>query len=184
MKKPAFFIIALLAGALSLNAQIYKGTKTNVSFFSSTPVEDISATNSMANMLLNTKTGDVIAKITIKGFTFSNALMQEHFNENYMESDKFPYGDFKGKINDTLDYTKNGTFNVTITGNLTVHGVTKPRTLPATVTIKDGIITIDSKFDIALADHDIKVPEAVGSKIAEKIQVTVNCTMENASKKK
>jgi hypothetical protein len=183
MKKSALLLIALVAGALSLNAQIYKGSKTTVSFFSSTPVEDISATDTIATMLLNSKTGDVIANISIKGFVFPNVLMQEHFNENYMESDKFPMGSFKGKINETVDYTKDGTHNVTITGTLTIHGVAKPRTIPATVTVKGSTVTVDCKFEVALVDHDIKVPEAVGAKIAEKIQVTVKSTMVSTAKK-
>ena len=134
-------------------------------------------------MLLNTKTNDVIAQVMIKGFIFPNGLMQEHFNENYMESDKYPKSTFKGKINEKVDYTKDGTHNVTITGNLEVHGVTKPRTLPATITIKGGVITVDLKFNIALKDHEIKVPEAVGAKIAENIEVTVHTVMVQPGKK-
>jgi hypothetical protein len=183
MKKSLFVLVAVLAAAVSMNAQIYKGTKTTVSFFSSTPLEDISAKDTVATMLLNAKTGDVIANISIKGFVFPNALMQEHFNENYMESDKFPMGSFKGKINETVDYTKDGTHAVTITGTLTVHGVAKPRTINATVVVKGSTVTVDTKFDIALVDHNIAVPEAVGAKIAEKINVTVHSTLVTAPKK-
>lgn len=183
MKKSALFILALVAGAFSLNAQIYKDNKTTVSFFSSTPVEDISATDTVATMLLNSKTGDVIANISIKGFVFPNLLMQEHFNENYMESDKFPMGSFKGKIKETIDYTKDGTYNVNIEGTLTIHGVAKPRTIPATVIVKGSSVTVDCKFEVALVDHNIEVPQAVGTKIAEKIQVTVNTTLVSTAKK-
>ncbi|MDQ3112320.1 MAG: YceI family protein [Bacteroidota bacterium] len=183
MKKSLLLLVAVFAAALSMNAQIYKGTKTTVSFFSSTPLEDISAKDTVATMLLNAKTGDVIANISIKGFVFPNALMQEHFNENYMESDKFPMGSFKGKINEVVDYTKDGTTAVTMTGTLTVHGVAKPRTFNATVIVKGSTITVDAKFDIALVDHNIAVPEAVGAKIAEKISVTVHSTLVNTAKK-
>jgi polyisoprenoid-binding protein YceI len=184
MKKSLLLFVAVLAAAVSLNAQIYKGTKTSVSFFSSTPLEDISAKDTVATMLLNSKTGDVIANISIKGFVFPNALMQEHFNENYMESDKYPMGSFKGKINETIDYTKDGTHTVTMTGTLTVHGVAKPRTFTATLVVKGNSVTVDSKFNIALADHNIAVPEAVGAKIAEKIDVTVHSVLVNTAAKK
>ncbi len=197
MKKSALFILALVAGAFSLNAQVYTGTQSTVSFFSTTPVEDISATNSTAVMILNATTGDVMAKISIKGFVFSNVLMQEHFNENYMETDKegpkdangnatYPnrFATFKGKVNETIDYTKDGTHNITMTGTLTIHGVAQPRTLPGTLTVKGNEVTVDVKFDVALADHEIKVPEAVGAKIAEKIQVTVKSTLATKPKKK
>lgn len=183
MKKSILVFAAVLVAALSLNAQIYKGKKTEVSFFSYTPLENISAKDTVATMLLNSKTGDVIANISIKGFVFPNALMQEHFNENYMESDKYPMGSFKGKINETVDYSKDGTYNITITGTLTIHGVAKPRTIPATLVVKGGLVTVDCKFSVALADHNITVPTAVGAKIADKIDVTVHSELVNASKK-
>lgn len=183
MKKSILLLVAVFAAAVSMNAQIYKGQKTTVSFFSSTPLEDISAKDTVATMLLNSKTGDVIANISIKGFVFPNALMQEHFNENYMESDKFPMGSFKGKINEAIDYTKDGTHAVTMTGTLTVHGVAKPRTFNGTLVVKGNTVTIDCKFDIALKDHNIAVPEAVGAKIAEKIAVTVHSELANTAKK-
>jgi polyisoprenoid-binding protein YceI len=182
MKKSALLLLVLLAGALSVNAQIYKGKKNTVSFYSYTPMENISATDSVATVLLNSKTGDVIANVSIKGFVFPNALMQEHFNENYMESDKFPQGSFKGKINETVDYTKDGVYTVSMTGTLTVHGVAKPRTIKdIKLVVKGNTVTVDFKFDILLADHNIKIPEAVGQKIAESINVTVHSELENAS---
>lgn len=183
MKKSLLLFVAVFAAAVSVNAQIYKGTKTNVSFFSSTPLEDISAKDTVATMLLNAKSGDVIANISIKGFVFPNALMQEHFNENYMESDKFPMGSFKGKINETIDYTKDGTHAVTMTGTLTIHGVAKPRTFNGTLVVKGGTVTIDTKFAVALVDHNITVPSAVGAKIAEKIDVTVHSELVSTAKK-
>jgi polyisoprenoid-binding protein YceI len=183
MKKSLLVFAVLLGTALTVNAQIYLGKKTDVSFFSYTPLENISAKDTVATMILNSKTGDVIAKISIKGFVFPNALMQEHFNENYMESDKYPFGLFKGKINETVDYTKDGTHNVTITGALTIHGVAKTRTIPATITVKGGMVTVDTKFSVALADHNITVPTAVGAKIAENIDVTVHSEMADSSKK-
>jgi polyisoprenoid-binding protein YceI len=177
MKKTLLILIGLMAFTFTVNAQVYKGKKTKVDFFSATAMEDISATDTLATTLLNTKDGQVIANIVIKGFVFPNALMQEHFNENYMESDKFPKASFVGNIQEKIDYTKDGTHNITMKGKLTVHGVEKERTLAGTLMIKGGMITVDVKFDIKLADHNIKVPEAVGQKIAETIAVTFHTEM-------
>ena len=184
MKKAALLLLALTAGALSVSAQVYKGKKTKIDFFSYTPMENISATDTVATMLLNSKTGDVIANIVVKGFVFPNSLMQEHFNENYMESDKFPKASFMGKIQETIDYSKDGTYPVTMKGKLTVHGVAQDRTINGTLTVKGKTVTIDCKFDIKLADHNIKVPEAVGQKIAESINVTVHSELVDSTAKK
>lgn len=196
MKKSAILFLTLLVGTISLNSQIYKGTKNNISFFSKTAMEDISAVDTIATMILNSKTGDVIANIGIRGFVFPSSLMQNHFNEDYMETDlvgpkdaagKVTYpnrtASFKGKINEVVDYSKDGIFPITITGILTIHSVAQPRTINATMTIKGGVVLVDSKFSVALVDHKIKIPEAVGTKIAEKIDVTVHSELIDTSKK-
>lgn len=196
MKKSAAILFIFLLASLSSPAQIYKGSKNSISFFSKTVMEDISAVDTIATMILNSKTGDVIANIGVKGFVFPNALMQSHFNEDYMETDlagpkdaagKATYpnriASFKGKINETIDYTKDGTYPVTITGTLTIHNVAQARTIKATLVVKGNTLTIDSKFNVALADHKIKVPSAVGTKIAETIDVTVHSELVDISKK-
>ncbi len=196
MKKSALLFIALIAGALSLNAQIYMGKHTKISFFSTTPMENISAEDSIATMILNAKTGDVMANINCEGFVFPNALMREHFNENYMETDKegtkdangkptYPnkFSSFKGKISETIDYSKDGTFPITMVGTMKIHNTSQPVTIPGTLIIKNGAVTIDAKFSVKLVDYNITVPSAVGTKIAESIDVTVHCEMVNASKK-
>lgn len=182
MKKSALLLLALVAGALTVSAQSYKGTKSKIDFFSTTPMENISATDTVATTILNAKTGDVVALISIKGFVFPNSLMQEHFNENYMESDKFPKATFSGKIQETIDYGKDGVYPVTMVGKLTVHGVAQDRTIKGTLTVKGGTVIIDCKFDIKLEDHQIKVPEAVGQKIAESINVTVHSELSKLGK--
>lgn len=183
MKKLGLLLFAVVAFAATASAQIYKATSRSVKFYSHTALEDISATDTTATMLLNTTTNDVIVSINIKGFDFPNELMEEHFNENYMESDKFPKASFKGKINEKVDYKKDGTYNVTITGTLNVHGVDKPRTIPATLVVKGGKVTVDCKFMLALKDHNVAVPSAVGAKIAESVEVTVHAEMAPANKK-
>lgn len=192
MMKKTLSILALLlvTGTVATAQAIYRGNSNKITFFSHTALEDISATDTVATMLLNTKNNTVIASVDVRGFRFGNPLMEEHFNENYMETNKegpkdangkatYPnrMATFNGKINETVDYTKDGTYSVTMTGDLTIHSVKKPRTLNATLTIKGGKITIDCKFNVLLVDHNITVPTAVGTKIAESIEVTVHSEM-------
>lgn len=196
MKKTISLLALLFLTGTAMMAQIYRGNSNKITFYSHTALEDISATDTIATMLLNTKTNNVIASVDVRGFRFANPLMEEHFNENYMETSKqgpkdakgnptYPnrMATFNGKINETIDYTKDGTHNVTMTGDLTIHNVKKPRTLNATLVIKGGVITIDCKFNVLLVDHDIKVPTAVGQKIAESIEVTVHSVMAQPGKK-
>jgi polyisoprenoid-binding protein YceI len=148
-----------------------------VTFFSDGPVEDIAATNKSAQVIMNAAKNDIAIKVTVKGFDFDKELMQEHFNEKYMESDKYPYATFTGKIQDTLDYKKDGAYKVTVVGKLTMHGVEKDRTIPGTITIKGGELTIDSKFIVALKDHKIEIPTLVAQNIAETVEVTLKLSL-------
>ncbi len=97
--------------------------------------------------------------------------MEEHFNENYLESEKFPNAIFKGKIQESIDWTKVGTYDVSAKGILTIHGVSKERILNGKVTIDKNKIVLNSDFDVMLVDHKIDVPKLVFAKIAEKIKV-------------
>jgi polyisoprenoid-binding protein YceI len=107
-------------------------------------------------------------------------LMQEHFNENYMESSKFPKASFQGVIKDPakINFTKEGTYTAEVDGNLVIHGVSKKITIPATFHVADNKISGESKFNIKLADYDIKVPSLVANQISEAVTVSVNCQYE------
>jgi hypothetical protein len=177
MKKSLLSFAALLAG-LSMSAQIYMAKTCEITFFSATPAENIEAINKAAKPLLNTATNDVQIKIAISAFVFEKPLMQEHFNENYMESDKIPYAFFKGKINEKIDYTKDGEYKVTVTGKLTIHGVDKDRTLDGTVTVKGNAIMLKTKFNVHIADHGIEVPTLVIKNIAEDVEVKLTAILE------
>jgi len=179
----SIFISVFLAFHLSSNAQpIFLGTTDTVTFFSETPVANIDAKSTQGVGAVNQSTKDVFFKVAMKSFVFKKALMQEHFNENYVESDKFPYATFKGKITDNVDLSKDGTYNVSVTGDFTVHGVTKPRTIPGTITIKGNNMQVKTSFDVKLADHNITIPTVVATEIAEVVNVKVNGMLTNSPK--
>lgn len=134
----------------SKNAKIY--------FSSKNTIEAIEATNKAGTIVIDSKNGATAFSILIKGFTFAKALMQQHFNENYMESDKFPKAEYKGTISNNADvnYTKDGTYNANLTGKLTIHGVTKDVTNVAKITVKGGKVSATCDFIINLPDYSIK----------------------------
>ena len=170
----AFFVLLFAAQFRSSAQPIFLGTNDSVSFYSETPIEDIDAKSSQAVGAVNQSTKDVFFKVPMKTFVFKKALMQEHFNENYVESDKFPYATFKGKITDNVDLTQDGTYTVSVSGDFTVHGVTKPRTIPGTIIVKGNSMELKTAFDVKLADHDITIPTIVAKQIAEVISVKVH----------
>lgn len=150
-----------------------------VSFFSSTPVENIEAFNNEVAAAYDASKGDLVFQMAIKGFKFDKQLMQEHFNENYMESDKFPKASFVGKIADfnKVDIKKNGIYKVIASGTMTIHGVNKSVSIPGTIDVKDGVATFKASFDVATSDYKIKIPGIAESKIAKSIAVTVNAIL-------
>lgn len=166
--------IVLLAGAMQVNAQTFKSTSSKITFFSKTPVEDISAVNTTSKSAIDTKKKTILVLVKVIAFKFEKPLMEEHFNEKYLETDKFTDALFKGKITSAVDFTKDGTYNVKAEGSFTLHGVTKPRTLDGTLEIKKGKMILHSKFNVKLVDHNIEVPAVVTEKIAESIEVDVN----------
>lgn len=178
----SLFFVSLLFIAASVKAQdIHLTRNGQITFFSTTALEDIKAANNEVSSVLNTKTGALQFLVLIKSFQFKKASMQEHFNQkNYMDSDNFPKSEFKGNIIDLnkIDFKKDAVYPVTVEGNLTLHGVTNKIKTTGTVTVKDGKISTTSKFNIALADYKVTVPAFQASKIAEAVEVTVNCNYE------
>jgi hypothetical protein len=176
MEKIKFIMAALFLSAKCVFAQdLFVSENASIAFFSTTPVEDIDALSKKAASALNISTGQVYFKVQNTSFDFKAKLMQEHFNENYMESDKFPVSDFNGKIldKDKIDLKKPGTYHVTIEGKLNMHGVIKTYRMPAVIINNDGKINASAEFKVALVDHHIEVPTIVISKIAETIDVKV-----------
>lgn len=169
--KKAFgtFLIALML--IQAQAQVVVDKSGELSFFSSTPVEDISAKSKTAQSALNLSSKEIAVKAIIKDFTFPKSLMQEHFNENYLESEKYPNATFKGKINEAIDFSKSGTYNVTATGKLSIHGVEKDKTIDGVFKVDGNKISLDASFEVLLEDYKIERPQLVMMKIAEKIAV-------------
>ncbi len=177
--KKSMLTLALTVLLLPAFAQRYMSRTGRVSFFSATPVENIEAINNEAACALDPATGALQFILPVKSFKFEKELMQEHFNENYMESSKYPKAEFKGKIVNpgAVNLKKDGTYNVQAAGKMTIHGVTRDVTIPGTFIVKNGTIATDSKFTVRCADYGIKIPSVVASKIAEEIKVTVAANM-------
>lgn len=173
----SLFLILLFALSNTISfaqtsTQIYKTASGKLSFFSETPLENISATSNSVISAINPSNRNVAAVVTISTFKFKNALMQEHFNEKYLESDKYPKATFSGIINETVDLMTPGTYQVSVTGKLTIHGVEQNRTIKGTITIDAAMkLSLKSEFEVKLVDHKIQVPELVFQKIAEVITV-------------
>jgi hypothetical protein len=160
---------------IAANAQKYMTKNGFIGFFSHTPMEDIKGDNNQVVGVLDTSTGEMVFQALIKSFHFDRALMEEHFNENYMESDKFPKSVFKGKITDlsSVDFSKNGKYNVTVEGDLTIRDVTNKITAKGTIEVVSGGINANSKFNIVPEDYKINIPGVVRDKIDKNLEVTL-----------
>ena len=173
------FLIAATLLSTSLCAQDKYFTKTGkISFFSKAIIENIEAHNRSVTCVLDTKSGNVQFSVPIKGFEFEKALMQEHFNENYLESDKYPRGEFKGQIvnNGEIDYTKDGVFQGKVKGKLTIHGQTNDVETDGKITKEGNKILIFSEFNVRLPDYKIRNEKL--QNISNNIKVTVNCSLD------
>ena len=142
-------------------------------------VEEIKAASKTATCVVVKSTGAMEWAVLQKSFKFKNALMEEHFNENYVESTKFPKATFKGKLDDAaaVKWDKDGSYPVTATGKMTCHGVEKEMKTKGSVVIKKGVPTLNCTFDLAIADYKITVPSVVGSKIAKDVKITVSAAL-------
>ena len=170
MNKLAIFLFLIFS--IQVYGQKYIGQNGEIKFFSETPIEDISAVNSKVSAVFDSRTGDLVFQLNITDFIFPIALMQEHFNENYLESDIYPTSTFSGKV----VVSKNDT--ATVQGDLTIHGKTNKIKVIGSMIYNKGSIFISAAFSVMLEDYDIKIPKIVMYKIAEEIDVTVNIELE------
>ena len=176
----SLFTLALCAFfAHAAAAQTFVTRSGKVNFFSSTPVEDITAENAQLSASLSPADGSFSFQVPIRGFHFEKALMEEHFNDNYLESAQFPNGTFTGKIVGWSTAQADGKkHTVQARGTLTIHGVAVERTIPATVQLVKGAWVLSSRFNVPTKAHNIPIPDFAAEKIAAEIAVTVEATLE------
>ncbi|HEY6162517.1 MAG TPA: YceI family protein [Bacteroidia bacterium] len=173
MKNYLTWVAAICIGlAGNAGAQTVKSEKGTVSFYSTAPLENIDATSQDLVSVLDASTGEIVFSVAMKSLAFKNKKMQEDFNENFMESEKYPKASYKGKINEKIDLSKDGNYKVTSTGTLTIHGVSKQRTDTTTLVVKNGKATLKGQFWVHVADYQIKIPTIVFYHIAENVKVT------------
>ncbi len=184
MKNTLLLAILTLVAVLPLSAQKYISKTAHISFSGETPAEKIEAHNRQVNAALDSKSGDMVVKVLLQSFQFERALMQEHFNENYVESHRYPNSTFVGKVHDieAIDFSKNGTYAITVSGSLSLHGVSKNIVTEGKIEVNEGNVRATASFPITVADYNIKVPSAVMGKIAEKMEVSVEATLEKFTK--
>jgi hypothetical protein len=183
MKKITLLLAIILAASTFADAQKYMTKNGSIKFYSETPMEKIEALNRQVNSALDFSTGNFVFKVLIGGFEFEKALMQEHFNENYMESEKFPNSTFNGKIVNIKDVnpSKDGIYKVVAEGDLFIHGVTNKVKVNGTLEVKGGKIIGKATFNVAPADYNITIPKAVIKNISETIQVDINISLDKLS---
>ncbi len=175
--KNALLSLFALALTLGLSAQKFSTKTGEVSFFSDAALEDIEAVNHQALAALDLDKGNIAFVLQIRSFEFEKALMQEHFNENYMHSDKFPKSTFEGSVLNPEVARKDGTHEIKLKGKLTIHGETKEIAVPATLVRKGNELTIQCRFTIKLGEFGIKNDKV--ENIAEAIEIRVNTTLKS-----
>lgn len=171
----SLLILTLTFTFINMNAQDRYLTRSgHIKFFSSAPLEDIEAHNYKALSIVDLSKGQIAVDLLIKAFEFEKKLMQEHFNENYMESGKYPKSTFKGTFDVPagLKAMEDGTYALDVKGDLSIHGVEKPIDTQATLTVKDGKLEGEVVFKVKVKDYKISIPKVVVRNIAEEVEVT------------
>lgn len=184
MKQTILSLALVLMVTMMASAQKFMTKNGTITFSSETPLEKFEAVNRQVNAALDFAKGDFVFKVLIRGFEFEKALMQEHFNENYMESDKFPNSTFTGKVNNIkeVNLAKDAVYKVVVEGDLAMHGVTNRVKVNGTLEVKSGKVIGKAKFIVAPKDYDIAIPKAVVKNIAESIEIDVNVAMDKLAK--
>jgi hypothetical protein len=174
---PLVMIVFVLTGFKQTS--IYQTVNGTIAFRSEAPLELINASSDQLIGAIDIDKKNFTFKILMRSFQgFNSPLQKEHFNENYVESDKFPDASFKGKIIEDQDLAVNGTYELRAKGLLTIHGVSQERIIKSYVTVNNNIITLKSSFSVLLSDHNIPIPKVVYQKLANEIKVDVNATLE------
>ena len=161
---------------LIVPAQKYITKNGYISFFGSTPLENIKAENNQVASILDAANGDLVFQGLIKSFHFEKKLMEEHFNENFVDSDKYPRFQFKGKILNIseVNFSKSGTHNADVRGEMTINNITRQIEAKGTLELLENAVVGKSKFNIRPEDYNIKIPGVLREKVAKEMEVTVD----------
>jgi polyisoprenoid-binding protein YceI len=173
-----YFLLILCLVNVSHAQSLFFSKNMEIAFFSEARFENIEALSKKGVSAVDVSKREIAFKVPIQSFKFSNGLMQEHFNENYLESDKYPHATFKGVIIEGTDLSKSGTYNVIVTGQLNLHGVAKERTITGVVVVQNNKLEITSAFVVPVQDHHIKIPNDKISNISQEIKVKVKAVYE------
>jgi len=176
----ALILLTLVSISFSVQAQKLYSTKTGqVKFNASSPLEQIIAVNNQVDSKMVDKTGQIVFSLLVKSFKFENQLMEDHFNENYMESSKIPKAEFRGFITNisSVDFSKDGKYSVKVDGTLNIHGVSQKVSTTGVLEITGGKPSISGVFKIKIKDYGI-TGSYIGGKIAEEAEITLNCKYE------
>ncbi len=184
MKKVFLSTVAISICLLQADAQKFFTRNGHLGFFSKTNMEDIKANNEGVTYIMDLTSGEINISALQTNFQFEKALMQEHYNENYVESSKFPKAIFKGKIDDMskVNFKMEGVYNAKVSGNLEIHGVSKPYTVDAVFTVGGGHVIAETNFKVKCADHNIKIEASLKNNIAESIEVNAKADMTELKK--
>jgi len=176
MKLKYILLIIFTGSLLSSFAQKYITKTGTIEIYSETPLFIIEGVNKKVASILNTETGEVVSSTLIRSFKFEEALVEEHFNENYLEPHKFPKSIFKGKITDykKIDFSKDGKYDIMIEGKLTIHGVTNYIKEKGSLVIKNGEISAKSDFPVSLKAYGVKVEPAYKKAIKDDILLKIH----------
>lgn len=176
MKKELIFCALLFMSVLTESQNVYFTRSGHIYFISQTDAIDIDADNHQVASFFDIENGELQFAVLIQSFEFPLATAKEHFNESYMESGKFPKASFKGKIEgmEKIDLTEQGDYQVNVTGNITIRGVTKYIEVPAKINVSKQNINARSAFKLSIADFNIKVPKVVEHRVAKQVILKVN----------
>lgn len=172
---PTFLTILFIFFSSYGWSQKFSVEESKVTFFSSATIEDITANNTKSSSIFNSETGDIAFSIPIGEFEFEKSLMKEHFNEKYMDTEKYPKSTFQGKI-EGFDASSTEVQHVKAIGKLTIHGRTRDIDVPGTVEKRGDKLLMNSKFIVRLEDYKVKIPTLMWQNIAEQVEVTIEFT--------
>jgi polyisoprenoid-binding protein YceI len=173
MKRCAFVLLTLFSVSFCFG-QVYMTRNGNIKLSSDTPLESIRAENKDVEAAIDLKNRNIAFSLPLKSFKFTRSLMQEHFNEKYVESDKYPRSTFSGSFGETIPKGQDGSYPVKVRGKLTLHGVTRDVEIPGTFVRKGNVLTGTANFKLNPTDYKIRIPYIVRDKIEKETAIQVN----------